>query len=206
MSTAVPPATGGRLALTARVPLVSGPGFALFALVETSKIGDAIDLAAVPGSALLQSGARAAPTPSGTSGPLGTSSASLSEGSVASVFPPSRSPERFVRFDLGRGDAREDYYYYCGEFDHRQHGDSLLEEVESLIWPQGAELEARDKNGMTALALAAKYGMARRAQALLAAGAKVETEDDQGYTPLCWVSLFHLSADLPPDNQRGVGG
>ncbi|CAM9372098.1 unnamed protein product, partial [Sphacelaria rigidula] len=58
----------------------------------------------------------------------------------------------------------------------------------SIVWPRGQDLEARDDEGMTTLALAAKHGMGRMAEGLLAAGAAVDAEDYQGYTPLCWVS------------------
>lgn len=58
----------------------------------------------------------------------------------------------------------------------------------ALLWPHGSDPDARDEGGMTALALAAKHGMGRMAESLLAAGAAVDAEDEEGYTPLCWVS------------------
>ncbi|CAM9750752.1 unnamed protein product, partial [Discosporangium mesarthrocarpum] len=51
------------------------------------------------------------------------------------------------------------------------------------------DVEARDEEGMTALALAARHGRGRMAEALLRAGANMEAVDGGGYTPACWVRV-----------------
>lgn len=58
-----------------------------------------------------------------------------------------------------------------------------------LTWLQfmlakGADVNARDRQGMTALADAAQLGWAEGAQQLVAIGAQVDLADDRGETPL----------------------
>lgn len=65
--------------------------------------------------------------------------------------------------------------------------DQSMDDGTCLIWPRGSDLEARDEEGMTALALAARHGRGRMVERLLAAGASVDAEDERGCTPLCWV-------------------
>lgn len=104
--------------------------------------------------------------------------------SVVSIFPTSQPPSRAVRFDLGYGEEN-----LCQWTNLKLYqSESDIDDAHSLIWPRGDDLEATDGNQMTWLALAAKHGAGRRTEALLEAGANVDAEDDQGYTPLCWVS------------------
>src|SRR5690625_1262242 len=59
----------------------------------------------------------------------------------------------------------------------------------------GANIEARDDNGVTPLMLASAGGSADVVQALLAAGANTEARDAEGWTPLMWASMLG-SADV----------
>ena len=64
---------------------------------------------------------------------------------------------------------------------------SHVPEVTQLLLDNGAKLEARDKNGNTALARAATHsydGLMTAGQCLLDAGADINTRNDQGITPL----------------------
>ena len=54
----------------------------------------------------------------------------------------------------------------------------------------GADVNAKDKYGDTALILAAWYGYTEVAKLLLAAGADVNAKDNGGYTALIWAAYY----------------
>ena len=53
-----------------------------------------------------------------------------------------------------------------------------------ILMKAGADIDAKDGSGRTALALAVEYGTKETIKALLAAGANVLTRDDEGRTVL----------------------
>jgi hypothetical protein len=56
----------------------------------------------------------------------------------------------------------------------------------------GAAIEARGKNGSSALLFAASYGRTRSVQALIARGARLDARDSRGWSALDWVVNTHV--------------
>jgi ankyrin repeat protein len=55
-----------------------------------------------------------------------------------------------------------------------------------VLLSAGAEVNVRDKNGMTPLMWAARWGDTPRVEALVEAGGKVDARDTNGRTALDW--------------------
>lgn len=84
--------------------------------------------------------------------------------------------------------------------------------VQALL-KAGADFEARDKNGQTAL-MVAVHGQVATMQALIDARANIEAQDFNGFTTLMWAAiqgnlsaietLHHAGADLEASHQNGT--
>lgn len=79
---------------------------------------------------------------------------------------------------------------------------------------RGADVNARDENGATALIWAVRHGHTAIARGLLAAGTNVDASDNNGYTALIWATrkgfincanvLFKAGADVDLSDNEGV--
>jgi ankyrin repeat protein len=63
------------------------------------------------------------------------------------------------------------------------------EDVVRLMVGRGARLETRDRKGLTALLIAARWGSRKGVGALLDAGARIGAADDIGWNALMWASF-----------------
>lgn len=63
-------------------------------------------------------------------------------------------------------------------------------EVAQVLLDKGAEVNARNTSGETALSLAAREGHPEIARALLAKGADVNAEDNSGAAPVIHATMF----------------
>jgi ankyrin repeat protein len=77
--------------------------------------------------------------------------------------------------------AAEDFCLHSALIIAASGGDSLS--VRELL-ARGASIDARDRNGGTALAHAAYWGHARVVDELIRSGASIDAPDDEGQTPL----------------------
>ena len=66
--------------------------------------------------------------------------------------------------------------------------------IVELLLDNGAQVDAHDRKGVTALMEAAKWGRSRVAMLLLDRGAQVSARDNKGTTPLRWAAESHLSS------------
>ena len=66
--------------------------------------------------------------------------------------------------------------------------------IVELLLDNGAQVDAHDRKGVTALMEAAKWGRSRVAMLLLDRGAQVSARDKKGTTPLRWAAESHLSS------------
>ncbi|CAM9522594.1 unnamed protein product, partial [Choristocarpus tenellus] len=77
-----------------------------------------------------------------------------------------------------------------------EQSEGALLAAKFLVEIGGVDIEARDEEGMTPLALAARHGRGRMVEALLRAGANMEAVDVRGYTPACWAAAGGYSTIL----------
>ncbi|CAM9171843.1 unnamed protein product, partial [Choristocarpus tenellus] len=76
------------------------------------------------------------------------------------------------------------------------HAERALASIRFLLEVGGVDPEVKDQNGMTVLCLAARHGRGRMVEVLLKAGARVDAEDNRGFTPACWAAAQGYSTIL----------
>ena len=92
-------------------------------------------------------------------------------------------------------------------------GDEGVPVIDKLLAAK-VPIEAKNKNGQTALMLAAREGQADNVQLLIARGAKVDERDNEGWTPLMLAAyngqtsavglLLEAKADVKAKDSKGV--
>lgn len=67
------------------------------------------------------------------------------------------------------------------------------------------EYQVRNDRGYSALALASDFERAQVARLLIVAGAKIESRDHRGYTPLMHASREVIKVTFDPINYKEIG-